>query len=129
MNAYKHHFANHFKSCRLLGKGHDPHRNREVEFRALPGNFDLVGITDGVDAWICPASSPFILKIKQALDQIREGGNPDVVMLAREDDSPPKKRKRVVEEEEPEPQPRKRRAVIEEEEEVQPRRRRINVHS
>lgn len=129
MNAYKHHFANHFKSCRLLGKGHDPHRNREVEFRAIPGNFDLVGITDGVDAWICPASSPFILKIKQALEQIRGGGNPDVVFLTQEGSAPTKKRKHVEEEQEPPPRPRQRRSVIEEDEEVRPRPRRTHVHS
>ena len=129
-NTFNHLFTNHFSNCRLLGKGYDPHRQREVEFRQVPGHFDIVGITDGVDAWICPANSPFIVKVKQALDEILAGGNPPVVMLARDDDQPAKKqRKRVaVDEEEAPPQPRARRRVVEEDPEPQPRRR-LHVRS
>lgn len=73
------HFANHFSSCLLLARAHDPYRQREVQLRLLPGEFDYVGITDGTDAWIAPvAGDPFSVGIKRILDELRQGKMPTV---------------------------------------------------
>jgi hypothetical protein len=78
---YNKHFANHFSSCRLLATGHDPHRNRDVQVRQLPGEFDVVGVTDGVDAWVAPitvAPSPLFDRVRKAFADIRAGLSPKV---------------------------------------------------
>lgn len=74
---YNHHFANHFGSCLLLAHARDPHRERDVQLRMLPGEFEVVGVTDGTDAWIAPvAGDPFGVGIKRILDGVREGRMP-----------------------------------------------------
>ena len=65
MGKWNHHFANHFGSCMLLAKARDEHRNRDVEVRMLPGEFEVVGVTDGTDAWIAPViADPFNVNIR-----------------------------------------------------------------
>lgn len=72
---YNHHFASHFSSCVLLASAFDPHRNRQVQLRALPGEFSVVGVTDGVDAWIAPvAGDPFSVNIARIIEEFARTG-------------------------------------------------------
>lgn len=75
---YNHYFANHFGSCRVLCTGRDEHRQRDVRVFMLPGEFDVVGISDGVDAWIAPANTLESSLIRQAvtlMGEIRNGSD------------------------------------------------------
>jgi hypothetical protein len=84
VSRYNHHFANHFSSCVLLACARDPHRDRDVQLRLLPGEFDVVGVTDGVDSWVAPvAGDPFSVNIQRILADIREG-KPHVPPLPRQ---------------------------------------------
>lgn len=75
MNRYNHHLNTHFRSCHLLAKAYDPYRERNVEVRLIPGEFDVVGVSDGVDAWVCPTSiDPFGINLVKILDTIRNTG-------------------------------------------------------
>jgi hypothetical protein len=49
----------HFKSsgCRLIARAFDKCRSRRVELYAVPGYWDCVGVSDGTDAWIAPATA------------------------------------------------------------------------
>lgn len=79
MSRYNHHFQNHFSSCVLLARAFDPHRNRNVELRMLPGQFDVVGVTDGTDAWIAPVvSDPFRVNIARLIEDARNGKKPEI---------------------------------------------------
>lgn len=82
---YNHHFQNHFGSCVLLAKAHDPYRNRNVELRLLPGEFDVVGVTDGTDCWIAPVvNDPFSVGIGRIIDTIRQTGQlPNIAKASR----------------------------------------------
>ncbi len=83
MNRYNVMMNSHFSSCVLLAKAHDPYRNRDVQIRMIPGDFSIVGVTDGTDAWICPTSiDPFGINLEKILDTIRNGGAPPKVDLA-----------------------------------------------
>lgn len=74
---YNRYFESQFAGCLLLAKAFDPHRNREVELRMLPGEFEVVGVSDGTDCWIAPVSGdPFSVSVKRILDGIREGKMP-----------------------------------------------------
>lgn len=57
MNRYNEFMNSHFRSCRLIANARDNCRNRDVQLYALPGYWDVVGVTDGTDAWIAPASA------------------------------------------------------------------------
>lgn len=71
---YNRHFENHFGSCVLLAKTHDPYRDRDVQLRLIPGEFDVVGVTDGTDAWVAPVSGdPFSLGISRIIESVRAG--------------------------------------------------------
>lgn len=70
---YNSHFANHFGSCRLLKTGRDPHRERDVKIYALPGEFDVVGITDGTDSWVAPVATGFLEDVRKMLQRIQSG--------------------------------------------------------
>ena len=78
MSRYNHHLMNHFGACRLLKSAHDPHRDRPVKIYAIPGEFDVVGITDGTDAWIGPVSTGFLEDVRKMLQRIQAGD--DVVV-------------------------------------------------
>lgn len=54
MNRYNRYMSNHFSECRLLAHAHDNARDRAVQIHLIPGEFAVVGITDGTDAWIAP---------------------------------------------------------------------------
>lgn len=77
--AYNHHLKTHFGSCRLLKVGRDPHRERDVKIHAIPGEFDVVGISDGTDSWIAPIATGFLEDVRKALVQLQAGGNPGVI--------------------------------------------------
>lgn len=59
MNRFNEFMGSHFKSsgCRLIARARDTCRNRDVSIFALPGYWDVVGVSDGTDAWVAPASA------------------------------------------------------------------------
>lgn len=96
----------HFDNCRLLANAYDEHRNRAVRVFMMPGVFDVVGVSDGVDAWVAPViADPFSVSVKRILDDIQAGKDPAVESKGRrrvhllqpviEQPTPPTPRKRV----------------------------------
>lgn len=85
--SYKHHMNNHWAGCRLLAQTRDHCRNRDVKLFLVPGQFDVVGVSDGTDAWVAPSHVPSIfgVDVKPLLDQIRAGVDvkPVVAMPSR----------------------------------------------
>lgn len=76
MSRYNHYFASFFAGCRVIAQGRDEHRNRDVTVHLLPGEFDVVGIQDGVDAWIAPVSvapSALFDRVRRAIFALKEG--------------------------------------------------------
>jgi hypothetical protein len=67
--------ASHFSGCRLIARARDLCRDRNVTIHAIPGYYDVVGVSDGTDAWVAPCSAgPFfktstgdVTKIMRAL--------------------------------------------------------------
>lgn len=53
---YNHLFNTHFSGCLHIAGYHDPHRNRNVKIFMVPGDHSVVGICDGVDAWVAPVN-------------------------------------------------------------------------
>ena len=71
---FKHHITAHFSSCRHLADAYDPYRKRDVKLFALPGEFDYVGVFDGTDDWVAPASpSCFTVDTMAILRRLRAG--------------------------------------------------------
>jgi hypothetical protein len=59
---FNHYLNAHFQQgeCRLIAHARDDCRQRDVRLYAIPGFWDVVGVTDGTDAWIAPAAAaPF----------------------------------------------------------------------
>lgn len=74
MSRFNNYFANDFASCRLLAYARDPHRERDVRIYLMPGDIENVGITDGVDKWICPViANPFSVDIVKLVRMICDG--------------------------------------------------------
>lgn len=74
---FNQYFANHFGGCLLLTTTYDPHRQRKVELRMIPGEFTFVGVTDGTDCWIAPViSDPFSAGVGRILEGIKNGKMP-----------------------------------------------------
>lgn len=68
------HLNSHFAGCLLLAKGYDEYRKREVQLFMLPGEFNLVGISDGTDSWLAPVSAdPLRLNVRAVLESVRNG--------------------------------------------------------
>ena len=63
----------HFRGCRLLHVGHDPHRNREARYFALPGEFSLIGYSDSTDSFLIPLSACPHKQVHDAMTKIRAG--------------------------------------------------------
>lgn len=59
MNRFNEFMNSHFQysGCRLIANAYDTCRNRKVKIYAMPGYFDVVGVTDGTDSWVAPASA------------------------------------------------------------------------
>jgi hypothetical protein len=109
-----------FAGCRLLAYAHDNCRNRDVRLYLIPGEWEAVGVTDGVDKWVAPAvrdimsvDIPKLLRMLQAGDDI-----PKPTPLVR------RQREALVVEEEPQPKKRPRVVI---EDQPQPRRSRVQL--
>lgn len=67
----------HFRACVLLAESSDPHRGRAVKLYEIPGRDDVVGVSDGVDAWVAAvATNPFSCDVARALQRLRSGDVP-----------------------------------------------------
>ena len=74
MTYFARYFNNNFAGCRLIAHARDPHRNRDVSIYLMPGNLTEVGVTDGVDKWICPViCNPFSVDIIKLVRAISNG--------------------------------------------------------
>jgi hypothetical protein len=103
---------NHFAGygCRLIARARDTSRGRDVTIHAIPGYWDVVGVSDGTDAWIAPtAAGPFfktstgdvgkIMKALEAGDPLppvpdapqASPGRRRVILLDDSDASPPRR--------------------------------------
>ncbi len=84
MSDYKFHLNHKFSSCQHIANARDTHRGRDVKLFHMPGNFEYVGIFDGIDAMICPVSGdPYSANVARILNDIREGKQIEVKPLAR----------------------------------------------
>lgn len=116
----------HFQGsgCRLIARAFDECRQRRVTLHAIPGYYDCVGVSDGTDAWIAPASAGLFMKTATGdcadiMRRLQVGEE-----LPPVPDFPGPKRGRVALED-PEPQPRPRsRVAIADETPIVPRRTR-----
>lgn len=74
MSRFNNYFANDFASCRLLAYARDPHRGRDVRIYLMPGDLENVGITDGIDKWVCPViANPFSVDIVKLVRMLCDG--------------------------------------------------------
>jgi hypothetical protein len=105
MSRYKELQRSGFSGCTLLHEGVDPHRNRPARYYALPGEFGLIGYSDGTDTFLIPVSGFVPREATGALDKIRNGER--FVYKASVVEPVLRRRQRVVEEPQPE-QPRRR---------------------
>lgn len=120
MNRFNQYMNSHFSGCRLLARALDDCRNRRVTIHQIPGFWDVVGVTDGTDAWIAPAAAAPYFKTAT-------GDVADIMrrLAAGEDvgpvpDAPPVRQRRALVTEQPaeqqqdQPLPRRtRRAIVE----------------
>lgn len=108
MSRYNILMQDHFRTCQLLARGHDEHRNRNVEIREIPGSLDVFGISDGVDAWVAPknVTSELFERARKSLTAIYEGREPVI-------DAPVRRKRRVlIEDDEPQTTPKKERVRV-----------------
>jgi hypothetical protein len=123
MGLFTSYLNSHFKSggCRLIARAHDKCRDRRVTLHAIPGFWDCVGVSDGTDAWVAPASAGlfFATATGDCADIMRrlQAGEE----LPPVPDWPEQKRARLPLEDEPAPRPRAGRQAVEAEE-MTPRR-------
>lgn len=117
MSRFNHYMNSHFSGCRLLARARDECRNRNVSLYQVPGYWDCVGVSDGTDSWIAPASAAPFFKTAtgDVADILRrlQAGEP-----LPEPPEAPRPRQRVkLEEEEPQVRPTRstaaRRARVE----------------
>lgn len=74
MSRFTHYLRTGFDSCRLLASTRDIHRDRDVRVYMLPGEFEYVGVNDGVDKWIAPViANPFSVDVRKLLADISAG--------------------------------------------------------
>lgn len=77
---FKSYLNSHFSGCRLLAETYDTHRSRNVKVFMLPGEFQVVGVSDGVDAWVAPTIiNPFSCDVVGLLKRIASGETVEVV--------------------------------------------------
>jgi hypothetical protein len=107
---FKQHINSHFRSCRQIAKARDEHRQRDVKLFLLPGRFDFIGVSDGVDAWVCPVEvRPFNVDTARILADIQAGKpGPTFDEAHRE---PRRRAKLVTEQQQPTTTTRKRNAL------------------
>lgn len=63
-------YLNSPTQCPLLVTKEDPHRNRVVQIRMIPGERNLVLMFDGTDSWLAPTSTGFLEDVRRMLEQI-----------------------------------------------------------
>lgn len=74
MSLFNNYMGNHFSACRLVAYAHDNCRNRDVSLFMIPGQVEVCGVSDGVDAWIAPlAADPFSVDIQRLFADIYAG--------------------------------------------------------
>lgn len=67
-------FESHFQGCLRLAGYQDPHRKREVGVFMIPGDHSMVGISDGVDAWVAPVNTTVAgINLSELLEAVRAG--------------------------------------------------------
>jgi len=120
MANWKTYLNSDFAGCRLLAYARDHCRNRDVRLFLIPGEWEAVGVTDGLDKWIAPAvrdimsvDIPGLLKRIQAGEEI-----PKPTPLVR------KPREALVMDAEPKP---RRREALANEDQPKPRRSRVEL--
>lgn len=97
MSRFTFYLRSGFDSCRLLAETRDVHRNRDVRVYMLPGEFEYVGVHDGVDKWIAPVvANPFAVDVRKLLANVTSGWSP-----TPEEAPTPKARVRLVPQEAP----------------------------
>lgn len=105
---FNEHMRSHFRDCRLIHEGFDPNRQREARYFALPGEFDLIGYSDGTDSFMIPAkNNPFLAtQIHRALASILAGEDfhyepptPRRRRIFGDDSTPTGRSKAIIEEE------------------------------
>lgn len=66
--------GSHFAGCLVLARARDVYRNRDVTVHMIPGDFSIVGVSDGVEAWIAPVVvNPFSVNVKKLLEDVQAG--------------------------------------------------------
>lgn len=103
MSRFNRFMENHFAGCRLIAKAYDHCRSRDVSLFAIPGEFQVVGVSDGTDCWMAPViADPFSVRVQSLLDMLREGKPlPAIgkarqrVLIAPEAPSQPARKERV----------------------------------
>lgn len=103
MANYKTYMNSDFAACRLVGRGYDPHRQRDVRLYQIPGEVEVVGVSDGTDRWIAPLASPFLTVLHDALRAERAGDpHPTFPLtLTQRPDAAPVGRRRLAQDDEP----------------------------
>lgn len=77
MAKFNRYMESHFAGCRQLAKTRDVFRERDVQVFMIPGDFEMVGVTDGTDAWVAPViADPFRVNVARILRDIRDGKDP-----------------------------------------------------
>lgn len=119
MNRFNAYMNSHFSGCRLLARARDVARNRDVTIHQIPGFWDVVGVSDGVESWVAPTSTGSFFKTAtgDVADIMRrlQAGEP----VGSVPELPTKRARIALEDDEPAPRPVKRTTP----EEVQPTRR------
>lgn len=84
MSRFNSYLSQRFEGCRCIAHARDPHRERDVKIYAVPGEFDLVGVSDGTDVWIAPViADPFSVSIKRIMEIMKAGGQPPPIHRQR----------------------------------------------
>ena len=113
---YNKYFANHFASCVLLAHTRDLSRNRPVKIYMLPDfEENIVGITDGVDAWISTADDSVMgVNARRLLLAARSQATPPTVFYTRQlAPHPTSARRKIAEPPVSLPPPARRRVIVE----------------
>ena len=103
MSRFNRYLESHFAGCRQIATAFDHCRTRDVKLFALPGEFTMVGVSDGTDCWMAPViADPFSVRVQSLLDMLREGKPlPAIgkarqrVLIAPEAHSQPAKKERI----------------------------------
>ena len=74
MANWKHYISNGYAGCKLLAYAHDHCRDRDVRIYLIPGQYEAVGISDGVDSWIAPvAPDLFSVDVQKLIKALQAG--------------------------------------------------------